>query len=575
MKQMIRPTAMAAVGCIAFLAYGNALAAAERTIHMSGSCEALHNTLSGLTSTLIDATKRIESGELKVGGRPVAAHCLVQGRMNVRTGIDGNRYAIGFEMRLPLDWNGRFYYQGNGGLDGNILPAVGGLGGGPVTHALDKGFAVLSSDAGHTAQQNGTFGIDPQARLDYGYQAAAVLTPMAKQVLKNAYGRRPQHSYFGGCSNGGRHTFVAMNRLAGEYDGFLTGAPGYRLPLAAVASIYGAQQYAKVATDTNDLSTAFTNQERALVAQKVIERCDRLDGAKDGLVQDFVRCQQTFSLTRDVPTCSGERNGTCLSTAQKRAIGPIFKGAVDSRGRRFYASFPYDSGLATRDVASWEFESPINRDSLAVGIVFGVPPISPSAFDGRSLALKSTIDDLLARIKRSNGIYTESSLKFMMPPDPTHLETLAQRGAKVMVYHGVSDPIFSVNDTVNWYEGLQRVNHGHADRFARLYTVPGMGHCQGGPATDQFDMLTPLVNWVEKGQAPERVIAKARGVGNAGGVNPDVPSTWSPERTRPLCPYPRIAVYNGKGSLELASSFSCQARPFQPGAETPLADRVL
>ena len=139
-----------------------------------------------------------------------------------------------------------------------------------------------------------------------------------------------------------------------------------------------------------------------------------------------------------------------------------------------------------------------------------------------------------------------------------------------MVYHGVSDPIFSVDDTVAWYEGLQKNNRGQAERFARLYTVPGMGHCQGGPSTDQFDMLTPLVNWVEKGKAPEQVIATARGVGNAGGVNADVPADWSPARTRPLCPYPRIALYNGTGDIESAASFSCRERPRGSSGNTEL-----
>ena len=570
MKRTITHKTLAVAGCVSALAFVIPLASADSTLSLQGSCASLARKLATLDNTLIDTATRIDAGELKVGGHDMAAHCLIQGRMNPRTGIDGVHYAVGFEMRLPLVWNGRFFYQANGGLDGNVVTATGGLGGGPVTNALDKGFAVLSSDAGHTAQQNMTFGIDPQARLDYGYQAALRLTPMAKQALQIAYGRRPEHSYFGGCSNGGRHTFVAMNRLANDYDGFLAGAPGYRLPLAAVASIFGAQQYAKVATDPNDLSTAFTAQERALVAKRVLARCDALDGATDGLVQDYPRCQRMFSLWRDVPTCRGERNGQCLSIAQKRAIDPIFKGATTRVGKRFYSSFPYDSGLATKDVASWEFESPISRDSLAVGIVFGVPPVSPATFDGKSLALNSSIDDLLARITRSNAIYTESAMRFMTPPDPTRLDLLRQRGAKVMVYHGVSDPIFSVDDTVAWYEGLQKANRGQAERFARLYTVPAMGHCQGGPSTDQFDMLTPLVNWVEKGKAPEEIIATARGVGNAGGVNADVPADWSPARTRPLCPYPRIALYNGTGDIESAASFSCRERPRGSSGNTEL-----
>ncbi|RZJ15679.1 MAG: tannase/feruloyl esterase family alpha/beta hydrolase, partial [Haliea sp.] len=135
---------------------------------------------------------------------------------------------------------------------------------------------------------------------------------------------------------------------------------------------------------------------------------------------------------------------------------------------------------------------------------------------------------------------------------------LKNRGGKIMVYHGVSDPIFSVDDSETWYKGLTAANGGDASNFARFFRVPGMGHCSGGPATDQFDALTALVNWVEQGQAPASLTASARGPGNAAAVNPEVPASWAPNRTRPLCPYPKVARYNGTGSLESAASFSCQ-----------------
>jgi feruloyl esterase len=148
-------------------------------------------------------------------------------------------------------------------------------------------------------------------------------------------------------------------------------------------------------------------------------------------------------------------------------------------------------------------------------------------------------------------------LSFLTPPIASDLSAVRGRGGKVMVYHGTSDPIFSSDDTTNWYDSVAAANGGSAANFARLFRVPGMNHCSGGPATDQFDMVTPLVNWVEKGQAPDKVIAAARGAGNAAGVNADVPASWAPNRTRPLCSYPSIARYNGTGSLEDASSFSC------------------
>src|SRR5664279_799275 len=192
------------------------------------SCTDL-TTRASFANTSFTAASAVAAGTLTVAGVAVPAHCQVTGKMFQRTStVDGNSYAIGFEMRLPNAWNGRFFYQANGGTDGSVVTATGGVSGGPaLTNALALGFAVISSDAGHSAAQNPTFGIDPQARLDYGYQAVGKLTPMAKAVIQTAYGKGPDRSYIGGCSNGGRHTLVATTRYADQYDGLLAGAPGY------------------------------------------------------------------------------------------------------------------------------------------------------------------------------------------------------------------------------------------------------------------------------------------------------------------------------------------------------------
>ena len=524
-----------------------------------GSCSALATTLS-FANTSFAAASAVAAGTLTVGGNPVPAHCQVTGKMYQRTSaVDGKSYAIGFEMRLPNAWNGRFFYQANGGTDGSVATAIGGVSaGGGLTNALNLGFAVISSDAGHNGAQNPTFGVDPQARLDYGYQAVAKLTPMAKLVIQTAYGKGPDRSYFGGCSNGGRHTLVAASRYADQYDGFLAGDPGYRLPLAAVANTASYQTYLGLATNPADASTGFTTAERQLVSAAVANKCDALDGATDGLIQDTKTCQATFDITRDVPTCPGARDGTCLSTAQKTSIAKLFAGVTTSTGTKIYSSWPYDSGLGTSGWSFWKFTVPAILDSGAIGFIWQVPPANPATFNGPTFAATSNVDTLYANIQASNATYVENSLSFMTPPHPTDLSAVKGRGGKVMVYHGTSDPIFSSDDSVTYIQGLNTANGGSAADFARLYLIPGMNHCSGGPATDQFDMLTPLVNWVEKGVAPDRVIANVRGPGNLGGANADVPATWSPSRSRPLCPYPQVARYNGTGSLEIASSFTCQ-----------------
>jgi feruloyl esterase len=523
------------------------------------SCTDLVTRLS-FANTIITAASAVPAGALTVGGSPVPAHCQVTGKMNPRTSaVDGNIYAIGFEMRLPNAWNGRFFYQANGGIDGSVVTATGAVNGGNgLTSALSMGFAVISSDAGHLASQGPFFGIDPQARLDYGYQAASTLTPMAKAAIKTAYGKGPDRSYFGGCSNGGRHTMVAAAREPDQYDGYLVGDPGFRLPLAAIANIAAAQGYASVATNASDISTGFTTAERTLVSNAVLAKCDALDGSADGLVQDTKACQAAFDLNRDVPTCTAARDGTCLSAAQKVVVARRFAGETTGSGNVFYSTWPYDAGLGSGNTAFWNFTSPIALDSGAVGLIWEVPPENPATFNGPAFALSANVDTMLAKIQATNATYTESALSFMTPPDPSRLGALKSRGAKMMVYHGTSDPIFSSDDTTAWYESLRTANGGDASNFARFYRVPGMTHCSGGPTLDQFDMLTPLVAWVENGIAPDSVVSSARGPGNAGGVNPDVPAGWSATRTRPLCAYPKVARYNGSGSIELAASFTCQ-----------------
>ncbi len=502
------------------------------------------------------------AGKLSVAGAPVGEHCLVKGLMHERTSpVDGQAYAIGFEMRLPAQWNGRFLYQANGGLDGFVTPATGPVGGrGSLSNGLQMGFAVISSDAGHNVKQLPLFGLDPQARRDYGYNAVAQLTPMAKALVHNAYGRAADRSYFSGCSNGGRHAFVAASRLPEAYDGILAGAPGYNLPQAAVAQLYGAQQFAAVATDPKNLQTAVTLAERQLITRQVLERCDALDGLKDGLVQDTAACQQAFNLDRDVPSCEGgQRTGQCLSTAQKGALGRVLAGARNSAGQALYSPFPVDTGFVAEDWAAWKFTySVTNRDPVAMGFVFMSPPAPKSMLsDTLGYALNFSMDRDAPGIYRTDAVYTESAMSFMAPPDATDLGRLRRRGAKMMVWHGVSDGVFSPEASTAWYRGLQQREAGRAADFARLYLVPGMNHCGGGPATDQFNMLASLVDWVEKGQAPERVVAQARGAGNAGGANTELPADWSAARSRPLCPYPRVARFTA-GNAESADSFRCE-----------------
>jgi len=523
------------------------------------SCSDLAARIS-FPNTLIAAANPVAAGVLTVGGSPVAAHCQVTGKMYQRVSpVDGKSYAIGFELRLPNTWSGRFFYQANGGIDGSVATALGAVNGGAgLTNALDMGFAVISSDAGHAASQGPFFGIDPQARLDYGYQAVAKLTPMAKAAIQTAYGKGPDRSYFGGCSNGGRHTMVAAARHGDQYDGFLVGDLGYTTASCSHYQHRRSKAIRRAGDESMDISTGFTTAERQLVSKAVLDKCDALNGSVDGLVQDTKACQTSFDLNRDVPTCTGTRDGTCVSAAQKTSMAQLFAGAKTETNAKIYTSFPFDAGLGAAGWAVWKFSNSLNLDSGAVGLIWEVPPENPTTFNGPNFTLTGNLDLILAKVHATNATYTESALSFMTPPHPTDLSVMKNRGAKIMMYHGTSDPIFSSNDTVAFYDALAASNGGNASNFTRLYLVPGMNHCSGGPATDQFDMLTPIVNWVEKGTAPNSVIASARGPGNVAAVNADVPANWAPSRTRPLCVYPKVARYKGGESIELADNFMCQ-----------------
>lgn len=545
------------------------------------TCTSLTAAFNYQNTTLTSVSPAAEGSVVVAGIGPMPEHCIIKGKMNERMSpVDGKTYAIGFEMRLPTNWNGRFFYQGNGGTDGMVTTAYGNiLGGGPTSNGLLKGFAVISSDAGHNDDRSspisgGVFGIDPQARLDYGYNAVAQLTPMAKNLIKTYYGKMPDKSYIVGSSNGGRHAMVAASRFAALYDGFLAGAPGFNLPKAAVAQLWGVQQYASISSmGTNgrpDVASSFVLNDRTLVSNSIVEKCDRLDGIEDDMVSNPMACQRVFDIMHDVPTCAGAatHDGMCLSLGQKSVLAQVHEGAKNSRGKALYSNFLWDPGIRSDGWRAWKFSNSTgNRDPLAVGFIFSTPPEDPAVLNGTGTTLLDyalnwpgaaagfDIDRDAPKIYARNATYRQSAMSFMTPPD-LEMKQLWAKGGKLIVVQGAADPVFSVADTVNWYKTLTaRYKHRTTD-FARLFVVPGMGHSSGGPACDQFDLVDALVQWVEEGVAPEAITAKARGTG-ANVVNGEVPATWAPNRTRPLCAYPEIAEYNGSGNIEDAANFSC------------------
>jgi hypothetical protein len=487
------------------------------------------------------------------------AHCQVRGSIHPRTGLDGRPYAIGFDLRLPaVGWNGGFFYAGDAGFGGSFNDPLGSVAMGGRSNALSRGYAVVSSDSGHVAAPgqlfDGSFGMDPQARIDYGHNALGSLTPLAKRMVARYYGTAPRRSYYAGCSKGGQSGMQAAARLADQFDGIIAGNPGFNLPEAAIAQLFDSQQLASV---NADLDKALAPRDTALVASRILARCDALDGAADGIVHDLAACQGAFDFDADVRQCApgAAPDGSCLSAAQKSALKAIMAGPRTARGEPIYSDWPWDPGITGSDWRAWKtFVNP-TLAPVSMATLFSTPPtpgvlaFSPAASDYWRHFDARRGHDL---IHATDGSFTVSSMGFMHPPPLARSGTPAQR-AKLLVYHGASDGVFSVNDTIRWYEALRASDAGVASERVRLFVVPGMNHCGRGPATDSFDAFSALVDWVEKGIAPQQIVA------SVAPDNPDKPAAWPAHRTRPLCAYPAKAVLRtGATDLEDAASFACR-----------------
>ena len=472
-------------------------------------------------------------------GPLLAAHCRVSGRMNERVGQDGKPYFIGFEMRLPVQWNGRFLYQGGGGNDGVIRPAIGPQA--SPTFALNRGFAVVTTDAGHQGP-TADFGFDPIARTDNAYNAHDKVAVTAKDIIQKFYAKGPDKSYFIGCSGGGRQGMMFTQRFPSYFDGVIAMAPAMRVSSGAtIAAAWDTQTLNAVAPAGADgkpvLSQAFSNADMELVSKGVLDACDAQDGVKDGMVSNPAACKFDPAVLQ----CKGAKDAGCLSAPQVTALTKVFSGVKNSSGKPLYFSWPFDPGVghAQNDWRAWKLGTsttgvPNSRHVFlmqdALQGYFVTPP-------DRSLSVFSfNFDKDPARMDAHSWIFdTAADVK---------LAAYKARGGKLLFAHGLADPIFSPHEMVDYYERMVAEHGANTPDFARLFLIPGMGHCSGGAATDSWDGLQALVNWVEKGETPNQILAKG--------------TTVFPNRTRPLCAYPSHAHYKGQGDGDDAASFECR-----------------
>ena len=538
---MRRPTRTTLTGVTLVAAFATGICAAG-----TRPCSQL--TTLKIADTNVQSAVEVAAGSViknefpPVESAPQPAHCLVRAEVGHHMGADGIAYGDKFELRLPDQWSGRLLFQGGGGLDGIVRPAIGLVVADPranIESALARGYAVVSTDAGHdqaALKSPGDFGADPQALADYEFNSTRLVMRSAEAVIKAYTRHAPKRAYFMGCSEGGREGLIAAQRYPEVFDGIVAGAPAFHLSRAMVAEAWNSQAFAAVAPQSSGapphLGQAFTDHELQLVSDAVLAKCDALDGARDGLISDPMACH----FDPQILNCPAAEGHECLSAEKVTALRKVFAGPKNTAGEPLYSEWLYDSGISEFGWRLWMLG---NAQMPALNML-----IAPAAINGLALGNKPPRIDIL-HFDFDGDTQRLDVISPQLNATSVNYEGFKRRGAKLLLYTGVSDPIFSAADLMRYYSAVSGANGGTESTatFARLYLVPGMNHCGGGKATDQFDSLAALENWVEQGQAPDRIIARGAAF---------------PGRTRPLCPYPLVARYSGSGDIESAESFICK-----------------
>ena len=444
----------------------------------------------------------------------VPAHCRITGVLAPE---------IAFEVSLPAHWNGRFYMIGNGGHAGESLTDPGRVS--QRNAALQAGFAFAQTNTGHDGRKEpgASFVMsNPAKAIDYAYRAVNLTAVTAKNITRTYYARDIAHSYWNSCSNGGRQGLVEAERYPQDFDGILANSPWVDQTGFTLGALWNQQ-----AIDAAPLSAA----KLALVGKAVMAKCDALDGLQDGQIDDPRRC--TLDVKTDLPACApGTDNDRCLTAAQSAALLKIYGGPV-SQGRQIFPGFMLGSEIGWMNlIVPAQPDRKAADFNLAEGTLRYLVHTPPQPlYDYRSFDFERDTHTLDAWGQLVNATN----------PDLTRFN---KRGGKLIMTYGWADAILQPLVGVNYYEQALARNGPDTPQFFRLFMVPGMGHCGGGVATDRFDAVTALVDWVEKGKPPDAIRA-ARVVNN------------QEVRSRPLCAYPQVARYGGQGSIDEAANFRC------------------
>jgi feruloyl esterase len=497
----------------------------------------------------LGAKVQIKSAVPVEDGRP-APYCRVLGTIDP---------AIEFEVRLPLTvWTQRFLQTGCGGLCGNLNINVGRTA--DCAPATNGELALASTDMGHSngggrgggggAEDNSWAVENPQTRLDFGFRAEHVTAVAAKALIRKYYGQGPKYSYFSGCSDGGREALMEAQRYPGDFDGIAAGAPAMNF-ITQNTFYHGWNARMNTGADGQAILTA---DKLPILHQAVLDACDALDGLKDGLISNPVACQFDPAVTICKPR---QDPASCLTAAQANTAKEIYLGAHDAQGHKFVLSGPQPgSELSWQGVYVPQGSGPIFSTGIALGTIkyLAYAQPLPASFQLADFHFDQATFDA---IKPMHAIYDATD------PD---LSKFAAGGGKLLLYHGWSDPHISPLNSIAYYTAMQKqMGDAKVSQFARLFLFPGGYHCNGGDGPFDFPLLSLLMNWVEGGVAPNQIIASHSPAGAGRGGRGGPPQT--PDRTRPVYPYPAMAVYKGNGDINSAASFGRTQGPVVPAAK--------
>ncbi|MDP6580369.1 MAG: tannase/feruloyl esterase family alpha/beta hydrolase [Vicinamibacterales bacterium] len=423
---------------------------------------------------------------------------------------------IKIEVWMPTEgWNGKLQSVGNGAFTGSLRYG----GGRSMASGLERGYATASTDTGHVGG-SAEFGYQhPEKVVDFGYRSVHEMTVTAKQVIGAYYGDGPQYAYWFGCSAGGRQAMVEAQKYPEDYDGIIAWAPGNDWTGRAAASL----RVAKHLEAHEDARLSDAKME--LLKTAVLKACDAADGVEDGVVGDPERCDFDPAELQ----CSGADGADCLTAAQLGTVQMMYSSPENPQtGRPITGVFPGSE-------ANWT-ELGWTRSARATGLdqyrylTYADPDWTIDQFDFDT--------DIVAA---EEG---DASTLNALDPD---LRPFFARGGKLLTSHGWSDAQISPANATQYYQRVVDVvgDEAKVNESFRLFMAPGMGHCAGGEGPNTFDALTVMEEWVEEDRAPDRIIASR----SRNGVV---------DRTRPLCPYPQLAVYSGTGSTDDAANFVCQ-----------------